>query len=106
MENETKGAGGKFAVPASIIVAGLLIAGAIVYSRNLASPTTASVREAAGQGQRTAPDENPFGNLSPVTSRDHIRGDVNAPFKIFDFSDSIGPYCRICNGSMRRFLRN
>lgn len=104
METETKGAGNKFAIPASIIVAGLLIAGAVVYSKNLAGPTTASVREIADGEQRAASRENPLDNLSPVTPQDHIRGDVNAAVKIVEFSDTECPYCKMFHGTLKNVV--
>lgn len=33
-------------------------------------------------------------NLKPVTSADHIRGDINAPVKIVEFSDIDCPFCK------------
>lgn len=93
--------GGKFAIPASIIIAGVMIAGAVVYSNGTGSErNTASVRDALGTEQEQT--ANVLDNLQPVTNADHIRGNPNAPVTIVEFSDTECPFCKRFHDTLRQ----
>jgi protein-disulfide isomerase len=75
-------------LPISIIVAGLLIGGGLfmgLYLTKSSSPTTASNRP-VNQHQEV--------NLKAVSSADHIRGSINAPVKLIEYSDTDCPFCQ------------
>lgn len=93
-----------YVVPAAIVLAGALVASSIIYSRIPAPGSqTASLgratEETAGQ---TAP--RAVENIRPVTSRDHIRGNPEAPVKIVEFSDLECPFCKRFNDTLLQAL--
>lgn len=44
-------------------------------------------------------------NLAPVTAADHIRGDINAPVKIVEFSDIDCPFCKKFHTTMQEVMK-
>lgn len=82
----------KFLIPGSIILAGAVVAGAVFFSGG--SPTQMAVSEQTHetvQQEQSAPATD---KVRPVTSEDHIKGDINAPIKIVEYSDFECPFCQ------------
>ena len=78
----------KLAIPIAIIIAGSIIAGAIFIGMKGRGASVVVQPQNAQQ---------PTGNIEemmPITSEDHIRGDVNAPVKIVEYSDTECPFCK------------
>jgi len=99
-------------VPGAIIIAGVLIAGAIVYSGNSsflgqgggsAAPQRAAVADSGGTGT-VQPSDAPSSteNIKAVTSDDHIRGSIDAPVKIVEFSDLECPFCKRFHSTLQQ----
>ncbi len=81
-------------IPGAIVVAGALIAGAL-YMSNVsggASPSAAQQPEIA-QGD--------LGQMTPVTSGDHIRGNPDARVVIVEYSDFECPFCKRFHETMK-----
>ncbi len=83
-------------VPMAIIIAGLLIAGALYYSKKPVSVPISNV-------ENTLPASANV-NIIPITSADHILGSPNAPVKIVEFSDLECPACQYFHPIMRRII--
>ena len=86
------------AMPIAVIIAGVLIAGAVIYSGGKnTSGNTANVPQPQPVAQQTGDLEQ----MIPVTGEDHIRGDINAPVKIVEYSDTECPFCKRFHGTMQ-----
>ena len=85
------------AIPLSIVLAGVIIGGALIIG--LREPEgSAGAREPQGAQQ-------PSGDLeamSPITEGDHIRGDPNAPVKIVEYSDTECPFCKTFHATLQK----
>ena len=91
----------KFAVPAAIIIAGLIIAGAIFYENK--KPSTA-LENNPNQNQAANIAASPLDNLKPVTDKDHILGNPNAPITIVLFTDLECPFCKRFHATMKQVM--
>lgn len=78
-------------MPIAVVIAGALIAGAVIYSGGKA-PTAGTANQP--QQQQVAQQTGDLEQMAPVTSKDHIRGDINAPVKIVEYSDTECPFCK------------
>lgn len=78
----------------SILVAGVLIAGAVIYTSG------SSVKE-----DKVVVDSNSGEiNIKPVDKSDHILGDFNAPVKIVEFSDLECPFCKSFHPTVKQIV--
>jgi protein-disulfide isomerase len=85
-------------VPISIVVAGMFI-GAGLYFGGAQGPAS----EAPQQVVAEEPTDN-TSKVKPVTADDHIRGSLEAPIKIIEFSDYDCPFCSRYHNSMKELL--
>ncbi|MDO8557428.1 MAG: thioredoxin domain-containing protein [Candidatus Jorgensenbacteria bacterium] len=91
----------KFVLPVSILVAGILISGAVVYSTGKKSldaniGKTVVQKDASGQAA--------LEKIKPVGADDHIFGNVAAPVKIVEFSDTECPFCKNFDVTMKQIM--
>lgn len=80
-------------IPAAIVIAGAIIAIAIIWSKQPA-PITDTVKGT----------DSVSVNLAPITSTDHIFGNPNAPIRIVEYSDPSCPYCKAFNTTMEQVI--
>jgi len=92
-------------LPASILIAALLISVSLVYSAGKRSGNggTASLTGGAGDSGQAVQGFSPE-NIRPVTKEDHIWGNINAPIKIVEFSDLECPFCKRFHVTMKQIV--
>lgn len=79
----------KLILPISIVLAGVIIAGAIIFMGDR-GPAKATIKDAFGQ--------------QAVTKDDHIRGNPNAPIVMVEYSDLECPYCKNFHTTMHTLM--
>ncbi len=84
-----------YATPIAVIIAGLLIAGAVLYG---------NINDSSGANQNNDPIAIVQENINPVTSNDHIRGNENAKFTVIEYSDLECPFCKIFHYTMQDLM--
>ena len=89
------------AMPIAVVIAGALIAGAVIYSSGKA-PAAGTANQP--QQQQVAAQTGDLEQMTPVTSKDHIRGDINAPVKIVEYSDTECPFCKRFHTTMKEVM--
>lgn len=89
-------------IPLAIIIAGALIGGGLAYGLNGLNSGTLS----AGPQPQIPNEPLPPANieLRAVAAEDHIRGDVNAPITIVEYSDLECPFCKRFHPTMQQVM--
>ncbi len=87
-------------MPIAVVIAGALIAGAVIYSGG----KTTNGNIANAPQQQVAQQTGDLEQMIPVTSKDHIRGDINAPVKIVEYSDTECPFCKRFQETMNELM--
>lgn len=83
----------KLFVPISILVAGLIIAGAVFFTRNDTDAPNTNNEEPLQQVE-----------VKPVDDSDHIRGSKDAEITIVEYSDFECPYCAKFHDTMEKIM--
>lgn len=79
----------QYVLPFTIVVAGVLIAGAVFL---------------AGKGGGPTPNPDGQPTVRPVDASDHIVGNPNAPVKIVEYADLECPYCKDFHITMHQIM--
>jgi len=87
-------------VPFAIVIAGILIAGAVYFG---GKPATGSL---TGNGTLPLPGQAAVGTIAPVTSKDHILGDPNAQIVIVEYSDLECPFCKVFHDTLHQVMND
>lgn len=86
--------------PIAIVIAGALIAGAILMKQ--------PEQKAAGAQKNienpTPAQQGDLEQMRPISSEDHIRGNPNAPVKIVEYSDTECPFCKRFQTTMQQLM--
>ncbi len=90
-------------VPIAIVIAGLIIAGA-VYMNGAGGAKPAVNVQGGIDGANNPSQETPEITVLPVTADDHIRGNPNAPILIVEYSDYDCPFCKNFHETMNRIM--
>jgi protein-disulfide isomerase len=80
-------------LPASILIAALLVSVSLVYNAGKKVDPAAAENPTGGTNEPTGITPSPV-NMKPVSADDHIFGDPNAPVKIVEYSDLECPFCK------------
>jgi len=91
MEPTGTGQPANLAVPIAIVLAGVLIAGALYFTKGTSAPN-------GNNKPVTAPI------IAPVTANDHILGDPNAPVIIVEYSDTECPFCKTFHNTLNQIM--
>ena len=96
----------KTLIPISIIMAGLLIAGAVFYSNRQPNSTDFNFRTVRITTQPVSVPEDGSINIdiNPVTNEDWIRGNLNAQIKLVEYSDTECPFCKRLHETMNQIV--
>lgn len=87
-----------YLIPASIIVAGILIAFAVFYAKG--TPGTSSPSNSSFENSRSPAAKN----MRPISSDDHILGNPEAPVKIVEYSDLECPFCKSYHPTLKQVM--
>lgn len=99
-----------YLVPVSILIAGVLIAGAVVYSTGRSAlQKEAGINNGKASAEREVSPQA-FGsgnieNIKSVTADDHILGNPDAPVKVIEFSDTECPFCKRFHPTMHQLIQ-
>lgn len=98
----------KYMVPLAIVVAGALIAGAVIYSSGKkADPSPVAgnnVNNAVANQQFPQEDTASLDQMAAISAKDHIRGNPDAPVKIVEYSDTECPFCKRFHDTMKQVM--
>lgn len=89
-----------FAIPGAIVIAGVLVAGAIFITSSKGAPVADSGKNTAS----VAGAANNSPKLNPINAGDYVRGNPNAPVKIVEYSDTECPFCKQFHTTMQRIM--
>lgn len=97
-----------YMVPLAIVAAGVLIAGAVIYSsgKNSTAPTVAgnNANNAVANQQLPQEDTASLDQMAAISAKDHIRGNPDAPVKIVEYSDTECPFCKRFHDTMKQVM--
>jgi len=99
--------GNPYMIPAAVLIAGALIAGAVFYSNRNSSNTQAEpVVDNVVQPQPAPPPilSGNADNIKPVSAEDHIRGNPDALVKFVEFSDLECPFCKRLHPTLQQMM--
>jgi len=91
-------------IPLAIVFAGVLIAGAIIFSEKTAPAAVALPVEAPARQQAGADAENAPVELLALKADDHILGNPNADVLIIEYSDTECPFCKRFHETMLQVM--
>ncbi|HEY4511913.1 MAG TPA: thioredoxin domain-containing protein [Candidatus Paceibacterota bacterium] len=84
-------------VPAAIVIAGLVVGGAILYKKGAFVEPAANANIAVVAAAEA--------KVPAVSPRDHILGNPDAPVKIIEYSDLQCPYCQLFHTTMQQVMK-
>lgn len=89
------------AMPIAVVIAGVMIAGAVIYS---SGKTPSGNNANAPQPQVAAQQTGDLEAMIPISGEDHIRGNPDASVKIVEYSDTECPFCKRFHTTMQQVM--
>ena len=97
-------------LPASILIAALLISGSVVYTAGKKSPENGFGNRPGDNGNAVANNNGQGGgsvtNMQPITGDDYVRGNPKARVKIVEYSDLECPFCKTFHYTLKQVISN
>ncbi len=90
-----------YGIPIAIVIAGLLIAGAVVFS---GGGSIASIVTGNHAGSQPSGPPAQAGDFRMPDKTDHVRGNPDAPIAIVEFSDLECPFCAQIHPTLSRIV--
>lgn len=90
-----------YAIPGAIIMAGIIVAGALVFGGGGAAPVATNT---GGSPPPTQQQQGSIDSIRPVNAEDHIRGSLNAAVKIVEYSDYECPFCKRFHSTLAQIM--
>ena len=87
-------------LPISILVAGVLISGALIYNAGIKK-----VGDGGGDGNQPPVAGGSADKVKEVTAADHLRGDLKAPVKMITFEDTECPFCKRFHPTLQQIMK-
>ena len=105
METNDREKGQGMAVPVAIVAAGAVVALTIFYAYGVNIGTRLTGTSSADKSAQLPgiAKESKY-DIKPVTEKDHIMGDINAPVKIVEYSDTECPFCKRFHYTMKSIM--
>lgn len=90
-----------YAVPVAIVIAGVLIAGAVLFGGN---SSRSLFKQANTDNNQTNTTSTLVTKLTPVSATDHITGAQNQTITIIEYSDLECPFCKVFHQAIKASL--
>ena len=87
----------KITVPIAIVIAGVVIGGAILLSNT-------KIERVANKAPTDVDQPATAGEIRPISADDHILGNPNAAITVIEYSDLECPYCKVFHQTMHRII--
>lgn len=100
-ETQTPAQSTTLTIPIAIVIAGVLIAGAVYLGTSKGAPTTAVNNQ---QPQQAPQQTGDLEAMKAISGSDHIRGNPDAPVKIVEYSDTECPFCKRFHTTMQEVM--
>jgi protein-disulfide isomerase len=81
-------------IPTAIVIAGAIIAGAVIYAK---APSSNTPKQQAASFEQ---------KVKAVSDTDHIIGNPNAKVKIVEYSDTSCPFCKVFHNTMNNIMES
>jgi len=90
-------------IPVSIVLAGACVGLGLYFGGGAGS---APAQQLAAEPQQPAAPADTSDQIAEVTSADHLKGSLDAPIKIVEFSDFDCPFCSRFHDAMNQIVQN
>jgi protein-disulfide isomerase len=91
-----------FAVPLAIVIAGIIIAGAVYFGLEKSHPN--SPPPTVDNQAQNEPPQPTIGDIRAVSDADHVRGATNPKITMIEYSDLECPFCKQFHATLQKLM--